>query len=212
MPSIGWDWTELQEQVLRTQRIRERNKLSLDEIENLYLAEIDNLQDRIRELEGQISSRPLLESVGTDEEDFSGENLVRRIGPEIYTGEISDRIRYAARRTLSVADQIGLDRRSKVILERITTRIPPSSELEELLQDLARATKDPRRAKEEVVSVLSRCGYRKKSDNKHVRLDAGEEFDGLDTITVQKTPSDRRGLKNLCKQIERTLGINRLDE
>jgi hypothetical protein len=211
MPSFGWDWTELQEQALRAQRASEKSRLTAAESEQLYLEEIDNLQDRIRQLEQALAARSA-DSVGTDEGEFSSDNLIRRIGPEIYTGEISDRLRFAAKTTLSVADQIGLDARSKVILERVVDRLPLSPALAELSHDLTRATKDPKRVASELTSLLGRHGYLQKSDNKHIRLEARDLFDGLEAITVPKTPSDQRGLLNLQKQVERALGITKLDK
>lgn len=35
---------------------------------------------------------------------------------------------------------------------------------------------------------------------------------GLDSLTLPKTPSDTRGLRNLRTQVERTLGIAKLAE
>jgi len=211
MPSFGWDWTELQEQALRAQREREKDSLTEEEWNQLHKDEIDNLQEKVRELERQLSARPTA-SLGTDEAEFSTDNLVQRIGPEVYSGEISDRLRVAAKSTLSVADQIGLDKRSAVILQRVIERLPVSPALAELKQDLARATKDPRRVASELTSLLARYGYRKKSDNKHIRLEADKAYDGLDAITIPKTPSENRGLKNLRKQIEGTLGITKLGD
>ena len=210
MPSFGWDWTELQEQALRAQRSSEKSRLTAAESEQLYLEEIENLQDRIKQLEQALVARPA-DSVGTDEGEFSADNLIRRIGPEVYSGEVSDRLRFAAKTTLAVADQIGLDTRSKVILQRVLDRLPVSPALAELSQDLARATKDPKRVASELTSLLARHGYSEKSDNKHIRMEADDLFEGLDAITIPKTPSDPRGLTNLRKQIERTLGITKLD-
>lgn len=209
MPAFGWDWTELQEQALRVQREREKDSLTEEEWNQLHQEQIENLQDKIRQLEQQLSVEPAA-SLGADEDEFSTRNLVHRVGPEIYPGEISDRLRLAAKTTLHVADQIGLDARSKVILQRVVERLPVSSALTELSQDLVRATKDPKRIASELTSLLKRHGYSEKSDNKHIRIEATDGFDGLETITLPKTPSENRGLKNLRKQIERTLGITKL--
>jgi hypothetical protein len=211
MPSFGWDWTELQEQALRAQRANEKSRLTAAESEKLYLEEIDNLLDRIKQLEQALATLPA-NSVGTDEGEFSSDNLIRRIGPEIYAGEVSDRLRLASRTTLSFADQIGLDARSKLILQRVLDRLPLSPALAELSQDIARATKDPKRVASELMSLLKRHGYLEKSDNKHIRMEAKEGFDGLEAITIPKTPSDHRGLMNLQKQVERSLGITKLDK
>lgn len=210
MPALGWDWTELQEQVLRTQRERDKNRLSSAESERLYIEEIENLQDKVRSLEQQLSAAPS-SSVGTDQDEFSTDNLVNRIGPEVYPGEISDRLRFAARTTLSVCEQIGLDSRTTVLLERFVERLPASPALAELSQDLARTTKDGKRVASDLTALLTRHGYSEKSDNKHIRLEAKEGFNGLDSITLPKTPSESRGLRNLRKQIERTLGLTRLN-
>ena len=211
MPAFGWDWTELQEQSLRVQREREKDSLTEAEWNLLHQEQIDYLQDRVRELEQQLSASPAV-SLGTDEAEFSMDNLVHRVGPEVYSGEISDRLRFAAKTTLSVAEQIGLDARSEAILHRVVERLPASPALAELSQDLARATKDPKRVASDLTSLLARHGYSETSDNKHIRLEANKGFDGLDSITLPKTPSDNRGLKNLRKQIERTLGITKLDD
>jgi hypothetical protein len=211
MPAEGWDWTELQEQALRRQRERDRNRISLAETENLYQEEIANLQDRIRQLEGQIAARPPEEATEI-EDGLLPALLVKKLGPEIYPGEFSDRLRLAAKECGARAEQIGLDRRSKLVLDAIAARLPSSPALSEMLEDLKRATKDPKRVAPELTALLLRHGYREKSDNKHIRLEAMNGYDGLDTITLPKTPSDHRGLMNLRKQVERTLGITKLSE
>jgi hypothetical protein len=211
MPAEGWDWTELQEQALRRQRERDRNRLSVGETEKLYQEEIANLQDRIKQLEGQITANPPEESTEIDD-GLLPPFLARKLGLEIYHGEFSDRLRFAAKECSARADQIGLDRRSRTVLETIAASLPPSPALSELLEDLKRATRDPRRVASELTVLLSRHGYREKADNKHIRLEATAGMNGLDAITLPKTPSDDRGLINLRKQIERTLGIAKLSD
>jgi hypothetical protein len=212
MPAAGWDWTELQEQALRRQRERDRNRLTAEESEQLYREEIENLQERIRELESQRANRLLPEVVDDGDDEFIAKALTTRIGPEIYPGEFSDRLRAAAALACKMADRTGLDRRSRAIFESIVKNLPSSPGLSELLEDLARATKDPKRVTAELKGLLRRHGYQEKSANKHVRLEASKEYAGLDAITLPKTPSDNRGLKNLRNQIERTLGIAKLSE
>ncbi len=211
LPAEGWDWTELQEQALRRQRERDRNRVSAAEVEELYKEEIENLQDRVRQLEGQLAARQPDEVTETDY-GLLPASVVKRLGPEIYQGEFSDRLRFAAKECSVKADQIGLDRRSRSVLDAIVALLPLSPELSELLEDLKRATKDPKRVAAEVTAVLARHGYHEKSDKKHIRLQAGAEMIGLDVITLPKTPSDKRGLTNFRKQIERTLGIAKLSD
>lgn len=210
MPALGLDWVDLQEQILREQRERDRNKLDFSENEKLYNEEIENLKEQLTELKQQIIEAH--NNIPDDDSEFSIINLVKLIGPEIYTGEISDRILFAARRTLLAAPRDGIDGRSIAILKRIVEKIPGSPARSELSKDISRATKDPKRAASQLIVLLKRHGYSEKSDNKHIRLEANTGFDGLCSITLPKTPSDQRGLKNICKQIERTLGITKLDK
>jgi hypothetical protein len=211
MPAEGWDWTELQEQALRYQRVRDRKRLSDRETIELYEGEVENLKDRINQLEAQISTREPTAAIEIDE-GLLPALLVSKIGPEIYPGEFSDRIRLAVRECAARAELISLDKRSAQVFQEIAAHLPTSAALSELREDLKRATKDPKRVTSEMVRLLSRHGYREKSDNKHVRLQAMERYVGLDTITIPKTPSDARGLINLRKQIERTLGLNKLPD
>lgn len=215
LPTSGWDWTDLQEKALRLQRDAYKGALSAAESEALfqdYVKQLEDLQAENRQLIERIAKIPLSGGVESEGGEFSNANLVGIIGPEVYAGEIIDRLRLATEITLSKADQIGLDTRSKVILERFLHRIPCSPARRELSEDISRAAKDPKRVARDITSLLSRHGYQEKSDNKHIRLEAKVGYEGLDSITLPKTPSENRGLQNLCKQIERTLGINKLPD
>lgn len=210
MPAEGWDWTELQEQALRRQREKERSRLSFDDTEALYQEEIKNLQDRLRQLEQQLAAQSSDYRTRSDD-DVLPDYLIQKIGPEVYSGEFSDRLRLAAKHCCLRAEQIGLDSRSVHVLTKLVEQLPLSAGLAELKEDLKRATKDPKRIATEVIEVMRQHGYREKADNKHIRLEALEGYTGLESITLSKTPSDHRGLINQRKQIERTLGLNILD-
>jgi hypothetical protein len=73
-------------------------------------------------------------------------------------------------------------------------------------------TRDSRRAADAITTLLTRHGYQQKSDNKHLRLEAKDSFAGLEALTLAKTPSDTRALKNMKAQIIRALGILKLSE
>ncbi len=211
MPAKGWDWTELQEQALRLQRERDRNRLSAKETEQLYEEEIANLQERVKELEGQLATGSPAKD-GERDDGLLPAAFIDRIGPEIYLGELVDRLRYAVKTCLERADQIGLDRRSKALFEKIIGEIKPSPELHRLVKELRRVTKDKKRVGADLTRLLEAYGYREKSDRKHIRLEAKKGYVGLDAVTLPKTPGENRGLENLRKQIERALGITKLNQ
>ncbi|MCP8895379.1 hypothetical protein KYK29_10590 [Shinella daejeonensis] len=212
MASEGWDWIDLQEASLRDQRTRERNRLSTQDIEAIYLEEIKAKEERIKDLELQLSERPITASISRDEETLLDIEFVKRIGAEIYPGEFSDRVRASIKDCLARSENDGLDKRSFRILDELLKATSFSDSATELREELKRATKDPKKVASRLQDVLKRHGYAEKSDNKHIRMEPKAGFEGLDSITLPKTPSDHRGLKNLCKQIEKTLGINKFSE
>lgn len=212
MPSVGWDWTDLQEHALRNQRAALRNGLSQADADQLFDAfsmQLSEQQDEIRRLKEQLGSQTVTD-IEKEEFGSSADDVFRRVCKEIYEGEIVDRIRLAVQTALLVADANGIDGRTVAVWKQIAERVSRSPALNELLADLDRATKDPRRMADELTGLLRRHGYRSKSDNKHIRLEADDGFVGLPNITISKTPSDVRGLTNQRKQIERTLGIGKL--
>ncbi|WP_165895215.1 hypothetical protein [Sphingomonas sp. PP-CC-3G-468] len=212
MPSVGWDWTEMQEHVLRNQRVALRGSLSesaADELFDDYNKQLNDLQEENRWLKEQRHSQAVTE-IAAEERDPTTEGVFQGVIKEIYAGEMADRIRLAARTALTVAESNGIDGRSVAVWEGIVERVPRSTGLDELLADLERATKDPKRMANEVTAVLQRHGYHGKSENRHIRLEPDDGYHGLQNITVPKTPGEIRGLKNQRKQIERTLGISKL--
>lgn len=211
MPKRGWDWIDFHEENTRALRKREKIRLKSDEIESLYIEELKAKDEHIKSLEFQLSQRPMSLPKTESEHAVLNENFFEKMGPEIYEGEFSDRIRYAIHSFLENSESQGVDKRTIAVLECIINCTTISSELKELLSELSRAAKDPKKSASLLVRLLERCGYYEKSDNKHIRLEANSGFVGLDAITLPKTPSDHRGSKNMTSDIERTLGINKLD-
>ena len=207
MPALGWGWTDLQEQALRMQRMQNRNRLSAEEVEDIYSEEIETLKDRIKDLENELNERSLAEINKSSEGNFSADDLTCRLGPEVWPGEISDRLRLAAQTALLSADHTGLDSRSRVMLERFLDQIPPSRALNELREELNRAS---RRDASALEAILLRHGYHEKSRGKHISFEADDEYEGLATITSSLTPSDHRASRNFQKRIERSFGITKL--
>lgn len=212
MPSIGWDWTDFQEYALRRQRETLRSSLSqvdADQLFEEFTKQLDDLQEENKQLKDQMASQIRIDAA-EDQGGAANDRPLKSVGKEIYPGEVLDRIRFAAETALLFAEAEGIDERSRAIWRKIVDCVPRSSALDELLSDLVRATKDAKRMASEIGELLQRHGYRDKSDKNHICFEPQNEFVGLRSITISKTPSDRRGLVNARKQIERTLGIGKL--
>lgn len=204
----GWDWVDLQEAIIRDQRNRDRNRLSSDEIEKLYQDELVAKDTRIADLQQQINDLQLQLGEAWSRPSGStggGEGaLFDRLGPEIYPGEHLDRLRAALSFCVEKGVDQGWDRRSLAVFGRGLEILGASGALEELREDLKRAT---RSQPGDVVKLLARHGYQKKSDNRHIRLEAMAGYVGMEPVTISKTPSDHRASDNLRTQIERALGL-----
>lgn len=208
MPASGIDWSELQEQALRNQRAKDRENLTFNQLEDSYLEEINELKEQVLALKLEKSASS--EIPGQSKVTSIMGSLSSVTGPEIYEGELSDRLCYAAQLAVEAADRVGLDIRSRHVLGQIAQLVPRSPALSDLKDSLRRATKDPKKVRHESEAVHLRHGYEAKSENKHVRLEAKPGLGGLESITLPKTPSDGRGLENLRKQMEHALGISQL--
>ena len=212
MPSVGgWDWLDLQDAILKRQIDADRKRLTAEENENLWREELDLKEARILDLEAEL--RDLRGNRSIDPPSGGSiPSLLTTLKPEIYNGEFADRIRAALEFCLEKGGDSGWDKRSLAVFEEFLATTSMSQELEELRQDLSRATRDASRLNAELRRLLARHGFVHKSDNKHSRMEPDPDYPGLDSVTLMKTPGDRRGLDNLCSKIEGNLGLTRLKQ
>ncbi len=216
----GWEWHDLQEQVLADQRSKERSRLTDDEAKALMAAEVAEVEalfaaglaakdDRIRELTARISALQ-------DENEALSEALDRQSGlpdlgmAEIYPGEMADRLRAAARAALEQGRDKGWDERSLAVFRVLAAR-PVSQGYRDLRDDLREATADPKKMDKTVQRLLEFHGYVFKSNNGHPKMVPAEGFPGLGSVTLANTPGDVRAGKNQKSEIEGAMGLKVLD-
>lgn len=212
MPSTCWNWTDLQEYALQSQRAALRGGLSAEAADQLfadYSKQLADQQSEIRSLKEQVRSQNVAD-MEREETVVTSKSVFDNLMKEIYEEEIVDRIRLAVQAALDNAELTGMDSRTVAVWHKIVQQVPRSRAVDLLLADLERATKDPKRAGDELTNLLQRHGYRNKSEKRHIRMEPEDGFDGLHNLTISKTPSENRGLKNLRKQIERTMGIHNI--
>ena len=133
-----------------------------------------------------------------------------KLGPQVYDGEFSDRLRAVVWECVNSGKDRGWDARSIAVFGRILKESESTGRAKALAAELRRATRDANRLHKEVPKLLQRHGYERKSDNKHIKMVPGRDFPGLQMVTVAKTPSENRGLKNLASQTEKAMGLARL--
>jgi len=208
MPAQGWEWDQLQEHALRQQRHTIRNTRDNAAMVELYEDEIKNLEEKVDRLKEELVESQNCIPTNEFESGQGLDALADLLGPELYEGEIVDRLRGAAVLALRRAEAESMDGRTQMMLRRLIEHRPYSPGLQELKQDIKRSTKDLGRIVDEVPALLNRHGYQHKSDKTHIRLEAKDGYYGLASLTVVKTPSDHRAGKNTAKQIRQAMGLN----
>jgi len=207
LPAKGWEWVDLQEACLKFNRLKEYNKLNHAEVESLYQEELKAKDEQIEELRLLLNSRPIVIPDDIEDGVLSADTLLKIAGPEIYEGEIFDRIRYALKTAIECANIKGVDKRSLSIFSKILESTETSQGLKELRNDLAATAKDPKKACDQMQRLLTRHGYNTKSEKNHVRMEPLPQYQGLESVTIPKTPSDNRGLKNMASDTAAALGL-----
>lgn len=212
----GWDWGQLQDALARSHRAaRSSEPKATDEAkiealyEALYAEEIKNKDERIQDLEAQLAdvrgaTAPLVSDGILDS------NFAASLSRELWPGELSDRVVKLIEREISRAEDTGMDKRTLAIFERIARSSGVSERAAHLGEKIEAATRDAKKIPRNIKNVLLPLGFREKSDNGHPRLEPAEDLIGIQTVTMPKSPSDRRGQKNLAKQIQANLGIQSL--
>lgn len=203
------DWVQLQEKHLRALRERQRNEVSSEEYSILMEAEIEAKDELIIRLQEELSAAREAQPVAASE-GILDDAFVSGIGPELFEGEFSDRVRLALVESVRNERNNGLDKRSLAVYQAMLQLSEFSGRASALENEIGAACKDAKRISRELPSVLQKLGYERKSEKKHIRMEAREEIIGLESVTIPKTPGERRGLKNQKSQISNTLGLKRL--
>lgn len=133
------------------------------------------------------------------------------LGPELYPGELTDRLRAALRDIADSGADRGWDARSLALCNKALQSLPGSPGLAKLREDLRRATLDNSKISKDLPALLLRLGYEHKSGKTHIRMEADPALLGVGPVTIPKTPSDHRTGDNQRSQTEAALGLKRLD-
>lgn len=207
MSKKGWDWVDLQDAVLTTKRDRERNRLSAEESDALYQEEIRILQDKLGQADEE-NTRLRAHISKLDKGTTTGPLPDLSNVPEIWAGEIRDRLRAVLGKALADPEWHP---RSHALFQDMISALPPSSGKASLQQELKQSATDAKRFADRADAVLRRCGYQQKAGNKHNTY-SSDRLPGVAPVTVMKTPSDYKGLRNWVSQTCEAMGMKDLKD
>ena len=215
MPARGWDWSELQEASLRSRRSAVGNELEFKELEAIYLEEIEGLKEQISEQRFQIDEQNTLisenERILTELDDEPLRSLQARVGTQLYSGEIADRLRLAAKVAIQNSDRAGIDDHTAHVLNVFAEDMERSRQGQSFVEQLKSSMSSNDNLINALIPFLENHGFTKKSENKHIRLEPAKDLSGIGSITISKTPSDFRAHKNMRSQVFKILGLRSLD-
>lgn len=214
MPSSGWEWAELQEASLKAKRTTASEQTEFKELEKIYLEEIGGHLETIKEqretiadLNKAISSFENAQSKSLDSPITMLTNL---IGDELYQGELSDRLRYAAKIALLNTNTNPLDKRTVEFLKIFDNKVGGSPDGPAFVDQLKDCTSSNDKILPSLIPFLEARGFKKTSEKRNIKMEPSNKLLGLDPIILPKTPSDHRAAKNLRSQLMKELGLRNL--
>lgn len=209
----GWEWQDLQ--VAQSRRLREIATTQRSDDLEAYIDTFDNelkaKQERIEKLEAQLEIAEANRSTETlITEDLFPFELKKRIGPELYDGEFTDRLRSFIESALK-EPTTPRNRRTDEFISRLIENLHFSGRSQVLISQIKRACRDGNQMPRQLGQILSGFGYTKSSDGPHTKFEPPAELFGLQTEILPSTPSDsQRGGKNRSAEVIRSFGLNDL--
>ncbi len=209
----AWEWQDLQE--AQSRKLREAattsTSVALDDYIEAFDAELSAKQEKIENLEARLA----LETARADGEALSTEDLFptelkNRIGPELYDGEFTDRLRSFLLLALENPSS-PRNRRTDDFIRRLLTQIQFSGRSSSLISQIKTACRDGNQMPKQLGSLLSGFGFERSSAGKHTKFEPPTDLFGLQTEVLPSTPSDsQRGGKNRGAEVIKNFGLTEL--
>ncbi len=209
----GWEWQTLQEAQSRKLRERALSQTSedLEEYISAFDAELQAKQERIENLESLLEIARAEKSEGvSDSTDILPSGLSDVIGPQLYEGEFSDRLRLFAK--LYVENKLDqIDDRTKLFITRLLQHTETSGRAVSLVAQIKSAGRDGKQMPKLLGSLLTSLNFEKSQDGKHLKFNPPKELFGLKMEVLPSTPSDsQRGGKNRSAEVIKNFGLSEL--
>ena len=212
VPRFGLDWTGLSELTARRARQRLADKRreegdgDVDEWIDKFQSEIDAKDEEVKELREEIArlERQKLDAISSGNKVVNLAKLEASI-PQVYAGEVGDRVKML----LTDASRNLSDRYSERdihVFNMLAELIEFSGNLRAFKDDATKAGKDGNLDK-----WLTAKGWTKR-EGKHNVMTPPPDLRGVGPITLSKTSSDHRAVKNSISDLMKILGLQSLKD
>lgn len=211
----GWEWQQLQEAQARNLRAQLVSNSSdvLEEYIETFDAELASKDEQIQNLNIRLE----LEKAKNSNSDFSTSELLpdglsNAIGPELYSGEFSDRLRLFISKGLSTQNG-QIDERTKLFAHKFLNVTEYTGRATALSSQIKTACKDGNQILTQLGPMLTGFGYAKSQEGKHPKFTPPKELFGLPSETFPSTPSDsQRGGRNRASDIIKSMNLSELKD
>ncbi|KIC29079.1 hypothetical protein RA25_20610 [Leisingera sp. ANG-S5] len=209
----GWEWHELQEAQAKFLRLKalEGSSKVLEEYEQLVQEEIAAKDEQIEKLKERLETEIANKSAPVQGYlELIPPGLAQRIGPELYNGEFSDRLRLFIGESLKTS-QTAIDPRTFEFAKKFLTATSFSGKADQLASQIKVASKDGKQMPKRLGQILTGIGYARSQEGKHLKFTPPKELFGLPTETLPSTPSDsQRGGKNRGNEVSNSFNLKKL--
>jgi hypothetical protein len=207
----GWEWQHLQEAQARLLRnnARPNNSTELDEYMEQFDAEMVSKDEQIENLKILLEiEKHKNSSVARTVGDILPDKLKEQVGPELYDGEFSDRLRFFLLSKLASSDT---DERTEGFVRALVEKTSYSGRSAQLTAQIKQACKDGNQMPKQLGALLIGFGFTKTQEGKHIKYTPPAELFGLISEVLPSSPSDsQRGGKNRGAEVINHFGLKGL--
>lgn len=208
LPQIGADWSDIVDEI--TKQLRYKAEKSEEDREIWYRlrdeenAEKDALILELKEEIERLQSEKLKSS--SQEAEPISSAITGSFGPELYKGELRDRIRWIVAKIAS-GDLRDVDPRTRLVAEHVVASTQWSGGANQLEARIKAAGRDSSKSDARIGEILTEIGFQSRRQGGHPVYTA-EKLKGVPQQTLSSSSSDQRAGKNAAQQIIRDLGIS----
>ncbi|MBL4629221.1 MAG: hypothetical protein JKY00_14530 [Roseicyclus sp.] len=209
----AWDWQTLQEAQSRALRAKvvAGGSTAISDYVEAFDSELEAKDERIAALQTQLkmarnanSEQP---TIGTN---LFPKELKDKIGPELYEGEFSDRLRSFIQRSIKGPNE-PKHSRTEQFARRFLEHTASSGRSAALTAQIKAACKDGNQMPKQLGALLTGFGFEKTQYGGHLKFRPPSQLFGLEIEVLPSTPSDsQRGGRNRGAEVIRHFGLGGL--
>lgn len=206
---LGADWQTLQE--IQTEVARNQVTSTKDAAVDEYLKAFDQENKELKELVELLSFELNELKMHAASSLTGGADGTLSTGsvPELYPGEVKDRLRVAVEAALSGSKVTS--ERTVYLLKTLLGLFPFTGGAKSLIEQIKAAGRDSTEMPSRMGYLLTSLGFSRRVEGKHTVYSPPSELGGLGSVTISKTPGDYRSGMNMAADVTKSLALQEVN-